>query len=63
MSLLELLTDDQIAILGCAIALLFAFGLMAVTGAVRQSLDRQRATQPLVREPRKKLVTSPRRAA
>jgi len=42
MSLLQALTDDQIAILGCGLALAAAFGVMALTGTVRESLDRQK---------------------
>ena len=49
MSLLEALTDDQLALLGCGAAFAVAFGVMALTGAIRRPADERDTATPASR--------------
>ena len=46
MSFLEYLSDDQIALIGCGLALVASFGLMSLTYTVRQAVQPQRGPKP-----------------
>jgi hypothetical protein len=52
MNLLDALTDDQIALLGCFGALAVSFGIMSLTWTVRQAVTPQKEASPTIRAAR-----------
>jgi hypothetical protein len=52
MALLDSLTDDQLALIGCFAALVVSFGIMSLTWTVRQAALPQRDTKPLAQPQR-----------
>ncbi len=46
MSFLEYLSDDQIALIGCGLALVASFGLMSITFSLKQAIKPQSGPKP-----------------
>lgn len=65
MPLLEALTDDQIALIGCFASLAVAFGIMSLTWTVRTSVSsaKQPTAAPARTNARELAPLSERRAA
>jgi hypothetical protein len=54
MALLEFLTDDQIALIGCAVALAVSFALMSLTWTVREAVKPAAAAASILEQARRR---------